>query len=266
MGGSLFVYGGMRITALLSLHQLGYSFASASEKPILSHLSLEANAGEFVSIIGASGSGKSTLFKLIAGLLQPDQGEIRLRGKPAPDRLGKIAYMPQQDLLLPWRTVLENCLLPLELARGKQLTGISRITELLEHFGLAGYEHAYPDELSGGMRQRVAFLRSLVTGQELLLLDEPFGALDAMTKRGMHKWLLELWGSLQKTVLFITHDLEEAILLSDRIYLLSGNEPQGVQEIIVKLPRPRHYEQNYEPEFVMLRQDLERRLHAQTAF
>ncbi|WP_419873988.1 ABC transporter ATP-binding protein [Candidatus Pristimantibacillus sp. PTI5] len=256
----------MRITALLSLHQLGYSFASTSEKPVLSHLSLEAYAGEFVSIIGASGSGKSTLFKLIAGLLQPSQGEIRLRGKPAPDRLGKIAYMPQLDLLLPWRTVLENCLLPLELARGNQLTGISRITELLEHFGLAGYEHAYPDELSGGMRQRVAFLRTLVTGQELLLLDEPFGALDAMTKRGMQKWLLELWGSLQKTVLFITHDLEEAILLSDRIYLLSGNEPQGVQEIIVKLPRPRHYELNYEPEFVMLRQDLERRLHAQTAF
>jgi putative hydroxymethylpyrimidine transport system ATP-binding protein len=266
MGGSLFVYGGMRITALLSLHQLSYSFPSSSGKPIFSNLSLEAYAGEFISIIGASGSGKSTLFKLMAGLLQPGEGEIRLRGEVAANRLGKVAYMPQKDLLLPWRSVLENCMLPLELARGDMLPGVTQIRELLHRFGLAGYEHAYPDELSGGMRQRVAFLRTLMTGQELLLLDEPFGALDAMTKRGMHKWLLELWGDLRKTVLFITHDLEEAILLSDRIYLMSGSSSQGVQEITVQLPRPRHYELNYKAEFVQLRQDLERRLHAQTSF
>jgi putative hydroxymethylpyrimidine transport system ATP-binding protein len=265
MGGSLFIYGGMRITALLSLHHLTYSYPSNSN-PIFSNLSLEAHAGEFVSIIGASGSGKSTLFKLMAGLLQPDEGEIRLRGALAPHRLGKVAYMPQKDLLLPWRTVLDNCLLPLELARGDSAFDSAQIRELLNRFGLAGYEQAYPDELSGGMRQRVAFLRTLVTGQELLLLDEPFGALDAMTKRGMHKWLLELWGDLRKTVLFITHDLEEAILLSDRIYLMSDSSPQGVQEIAVQLPRPRHYELNYEAAFVKLRQDLERRLHAQTTF
>ncbi|WP_169082127.1 ABC transporter ATP-binding protein [Paenibacillus sp. PL91] len=256
----------MRITALLSLRHLSYSYPSTSSKPIFSNLSLEAHAGEFVSIIGASGSGKSTLFKLMAGLLQPDEGEIRLRGELAANRLGKVAYMPQKDLLLPWRSVLDNCMLPLELARGDMPHGIAQIRELLQRFGLAGYEHAYPDELSGGMRQRVAFLRTLMTGQELLLLDEPFGALDAMTKRGMHKWLLELWGDLCKTVLFITHDLEEAILLSDRIYVMSESSSQGVQEIIVQLPRPRHYELNYEAEFVQLRQDLERRLHAQTSF
>jgi putative hydroxymethylpyrimidine transport system ATP-binding protein len=264
MGGSLFVYGGMRITAIISLHHVSYTFDRHAETSILSNLSLQAHPGEFVSIIGASGSGKSTLFKLMAGLLQPSQGEIRLHGKPAPNRLGKVAYMPQKDLLLPWRTVLDNCLLPLELTRSNNHYNTVQIKELLKRFGLAGHEQAYPDELSGGMRQRVAFLRTLVTGQELLLLDEPFGALDAMTKRGMHKWLLELWGDLEKTVLFITHDLEEAILLSDRIYVLPATEAQEVQEIVVHMPRPRHYEQNYEPAFVKLRQDLERRLHAQT--
>lgn len=267
MGGSLFVYGGMRITAIISLHQVSYTYDKLAETSILSNLSLQAYSGEFVSIIGASGSGKSTLFKLMAGLLQPSLGEIRLYGKPAPNRLGKIAYMPQKDLLLPWRTILGNCLLPLEMTRSNPHYNTIQILELLERFGLAGYEQAYPDELSGGMRQRAAFLRTLVTGQELLLLDEPFGALDAMTKRGMHKWLLELWSDLGKTVLFITHDLEEAILLSDRIYLLpsAANEAQGIQEIVVPLPRPRHYEQNYEPDFIKLRQDLERRLHAQTS-
>ena len=265
MGGSLFVYGGMRITAILSLHRLSYSY-SPGGKPLFSNLSLEVHPGEFVSIIGASGSGKSTLFKLMAGLLQPAEGEIRLKGELATHRLGKVAYMPQKDLLLPWRTVEGNCLLPLELERGNKPLDPVPIRELLSRFGLEGYEQAYPDQLSGGMRQRAAFLRTLATGQELLLLDEPFGALDAMTKRGMHKWLLELWGDLRKTVLFITHDLEEAILLSDRIYLLPGNNEQDVQEIPVGLPRPRHYEQNYEAAFVKLRQDLERRLHAETAF
>ncbi|MNC27548.1 Taurine import ATP-binding protein TauB [compost metagenome] len=170
--------------------------------------------------------------------------------------------MPQQDLLLPWRTVLDNCLLPWELKRkGSKTEAIRDIRGMLERFGLAGTEQRYPHELSGGMRQRIAMLRTLAAGNELMLLDEPFGALDAITKRGLHRWLLELWGSLEQTVLFITHDLEEALLLSDRIYLMSGGAGGGVQEFLVDLPRPRHYRMNYEPQFVALREDLEQRLY-----
>lgn len=251
---------------ILSLHDLSYSFAHRpNEPPLFQRLSLQVHAGEFISIIGASGCGKSTLFRLIAGLLEPLSGEIRIHGEQVTHRLGTVAYMPQKDLLLPWRTVLDNCLLPWELnreqsRRNKEDT-ITEIKEILHRFGLGKYELAFPDELSGGMRQRVAFLRTLITGQDLMLLDEPFGALDAMTKRDMHRWLLELWDDLHKTVLFITHDLEEAILLSDRIFLMSHDSDQGIQEIVVNLPRPRHYEMNYDPHFIELRQDLERRLH-----
>lgn len=252
---------------MVSLHEVSYSFPSASKSPLFSDISLDVQKGEFVSIIGASGSGKSTLFKLIAGLLEPHSGQIQLYGKPTAKRLGKVAYMPQKDLLLPWRTILGNCSLPLELAKqkGNSLADIAQIRKQLERFGLGGYADAYPDELSGGMKQRAAFLRTITTGQELLLLDEPFGALDAMTKRDMQRWLLALWGELHKTVLFITHDLEEAILLSDRIYVLPRSSAQPLHEIKVSLPRPRHYEMNFEPQLIMLRQDLERRLHAQTA-
>ncbi|WP_410511490.1 ABC transporter ATP-binding protein [Paenibacillus sp. BR2-3] len=257
--------GGKSDTKMISIHELSYSFGTLLQAPVFSGLSLKVQQGEFVSVVGASGCGKSTLFKIIAGLLEPASGEIFMHGKPSSTRtrLGKIAYMPQQDLLLPWRTVLDNCLLPWEVNRVRtKAETITAIRETLEHFGLAGMENAYPCELSGGMRQRVAFLRTLVTGGDLMLLDEPFGALDAMTKREMHRWLVELWGGLGKTVLFITHDLEEAILLSDRIYVMHNRSPDGfLQEMTVDLPRPRRYTMNYEPRFLNLREDLERRLY-----
>lgn len=215
---------------------------------------MEVKAGEFVSIIGASGSGKSTLFKLITGLLRPDHGEILIDGQTH----GMVGYMPQKDLLLPWRTVMENVLLPVEVAKEGKLEKIQHIKEWLSRFGLSEYENSYPHELSGGMKQRVAFLRTLMTGKDLLLLDEPFGALDSMTKRNMHSWLLGLWEDLRKTVLFITHDLEEAILLSDRIYLLMDG---GIREVQVKLPRPRSSELIYQTEFMALRKELEMRIH-----
>lgn len=204
------------------------------EHDLFRDLSLFIGRGEFVSLIGPSGSGKSTLFKLIAGLLEPASGTIRLNnGDPSESRLGRVGYMPQQDLLLPWRTVLENCLLPLEVAgvkgpRDARRREEQQVMELLDRFGLAGVQNAYPHELSGGMRQRAALARTITSGQELLLLDEPFGALDAMTKRGMHRWLLELWSGLGKTVLFITHDLEEALLLSDRLYVLGAGPAVGM--------------------------------------
>ncbi|WP_232381110.1 ABC transporter ATP-binding protein [Paenibacillus tianjinensis] len=250
---------------LLSITDLQFSFAAAHGQPIFSKLSMEVYQGEFISVVGASGCGKSTLFKIIAGLLEPAAGDIRISGLPplnAATRLGKIGYMPQQDLLLPWRTVLDNCLLPWELRRNSSKEdAVQQIRGLLHRFGLAGTEAAYPQELSGGMRQRVALLRTLAAGNDLLLLDEPFGALDAITKRELHRWLLELWGGLGKTVLFITHDLEEALLLSDRIYLMSGGSGEGLHEMTVDLPRPRHYQLNYQPQFIVLREELERRLH-----
>ncbi len=239
---------------MLSINELTYAFPGTG--PIFQKINLRVEPGEFVSVIGPSGSGKSTLFKLITGLLEPDQGEIGIKGVYLGARLGKVGYMPQKDLLLPWRTVLDNVMLPLEV-EGRR-GSLPEVQKWLSRFGLSGYEKAFPDELSGGMRQRAAFLRTIMTGKELLLLDEPFGALDALTKRNMHSWLLGLWEELQKTVLFITHDLEEAILLSDRIYLLGGPD---VQEWKVGLSRPRNSEQIYQPEFIELRRELERLIH-----
>lgn len=262
--------GGSIITTILSIQGLTYSFPESEQPPVFADLSMDIRQGEFVSVIGASGCGKSTLFKTIAGLLEPTHGKIKIHSNSSSStRLGQIAYMPQQDLLLPWRTVLDNCLLPWEIKPrfSKQQT-ISHIREMLSRFGLADVERAYPHELSGGMKQRVAFLRTLVAGggAGLMLLDEPFGALDAMNKREIHRWLLELWDELDQTAMLITHDLEEALLLSDRIYLLSGGVHSELQEIVVDLPRPRHYKMNYEPRFIALREELERRLYASHTF
>jgi putative hydroxymethylpyrimidine transport system ATP-binding protein len=247
---------GLSDSSVLKINDLSYSFPS-EKKEIFQNLSIDVKKGEFVSVIGASGSGKSTLFKLITGLLEPDQGQIWINDKLAMRRLGKVGFMPQKDLLLPWRSVIDNVSLPLELTKENKKQRLIEINEWLSRFGLGGYENAYPHELSGGMRQRVAFLRTLMTGRDLLLLDEPFGALDSLTKRKMHRWLLELWGDLKKTVLFITHDLEEAILLSDRIYLLSSTESEPIQEMKIKLPRPRSSELIYQAEFIAMRKELE---------
>src|SRR4051794_36045356 len=238
---------------MLKINELSYTFGDS--KPIFEQISLKVQAGEFVSVIGASGSGKSTLFKLVTGLLEPDQGEILINGThETGKRLGSVGYMPQKDLLLPWRTVLDNVLLPFEVTKENKKSKLPEVREWLVRFGLADYENSYPNELSGGMRQRAAFLRTLMTGKDLLLLDEPFGALDSMTKRNMHSWLLGLWGELQKTVLFITHDLEEALLLSDRIYVLKG---AGIEEWKVDVPRPRNSDLIYHADFIRMRKELE---------
>jgi putative hydroxymethylpyrimidine transport system ATP-binding protein len=253
---------GQSSLTVLSLKNLTYAFLDMERsEPIFSDLTMDIQEGEFVSLIGASGSGKSTLFKLINGLLEPHSGEIWIHGEQPKNRLGKVGYMPQKDLLLPWRTVMDNVLLPLELARSNHQLDMNDVREWLARFGLAEYEQAYPHQLSGGMRQRIAFLRTIVSGHDLLLLDEPFGALDALTKRDMHRWLLDLLNNLNKTVLFITHDLEEALLLSDRIYLLSNVRGQGAQEYRVALPRPRSSAIIYDSKFVEMRKELEQRIH-----
>ncbi|WP_058303051.1 ABC transporter ATP-binding protein [Gorillibacterium timonense] len=251
------------MSRILSLSRVAHSYSPGKSPPVFTGVSLELNQGEFVSLVGPSGTGKSTLFKLIAGLDEPTSGEIVMSDSPLPaaDRLGKVGYMPQKDLLLPWRTVLANCLLASELsANAKSAYSSAQVRSLLERFGLGQVLHAYPDELSGGMRQRAAFLRTVATGRPLLLLDEPFGAIDALTKQDMHRWLLSLWADLGVSVLFITHDLEEALLLSDRICIMPTGTDKGLVEVPVTLPRPRSPSIRFEPAFVELRRELEGRL------
>lgn len=209
--------------------------------PVLRDLDLVAGDGEFVSLIGPSGCGKSTLLNVIAGLEEPAEGTIRFDGALATDRIGTVAYMPQRDLLMPWRTVLDNTILGLEIQGVPREEARRRSLELFDLFGLRGFERAYPAVLSGGMRQRAAFLRTVLTGKDVLLLDEPFGALDALTRSNLQDWLLHLWGSLRKTILLVTHDVDESVLLSDRVYVLTAR-PGTVKLVAeVDLPRPREY-------------------------
>ncbi|MDA0987611.1 MAG: ABC transporter ATP-binding protein [Chloroflexi bacterium] len=221
--------------------------------PVLRDVDLSVHEGEFVSIIGPSGCGKSTILNIIAGLDEPTRGEVRTDGRPSARRLGAIGYMHQKDLLLPWRTVLDNAILGLELQGKPKSQSRSRALELMDSFGLKGFEKNYPALLSGGMRQRVAFLRTVLADHQVILLDEPFGALDAMTRANMQEWLLQLWESWGKTVILVTHDVEEAVLLSDRVYVLTARPGRVKMELSVDLPRPRRYEMVTEESFVKMK-------------
>lgn len=223
--------------------------------PILNNVNFSVSDGEFVSIVGASGSGKTTIFRLIVGLEEPNSGSIYLNEKQVKNRLGKVGYMPQQDLLMPWRTIRQNAALPLELQKEKPLDK-NTVNNLLEEFGLKGYEDKYPHELSGGMRQRVSFLRATLSGSNVLLLDEPFSALDAMTKLFMQEWLLEQWEKQQSTILFITHDISEALFLSDRIFIITDTPFSTLEEVKVPLERPRQQNHLDNKEVVELKNNL----------
>ncbi|MGE6755119.1 ABC transporter ATP-binding protein [Rossellomorea sp. NPDC071047] len=203
---------------------------------ILDELSIHVKEGEFVSILGPSGSGKSTLFHVIGGLFTPDSGDIQLDGKSINGQRGTISYMPQSPSLLPWRTVIENVMLGQEL-HGKR--DRNKALSMIERAGLKGYENAYPDDLSGGMKQRVAFIRALVSPQSFLCLDEPFSALDEFTRLDMQKWLLSIWEEDLSSVLFVTHNIDEALFLSDRIIVLSTRPARVQKEFEVPFPRPR---------------------------
>lgn len=223
---------------------------------VLQDIDLAVWPEEFVTVLGPSGSGKSTLFNIIVGLQEPDSGCIRIDGQVVRRRLGRVAYMPQRDLLLPWRTVLDNVILGPEIAGVSREEAVRRARELLPLFGLEGFESSYPAVLSGGMRQRAALLRTFLYQQDLMLLDEPFGALDALTRMELQEWLLEVWEQLKRTVLFITHDVEEAIFLSDRVYVLTPR-PGRIQEVVaVELPRPRERGMEKRPEFIALRERI----------
>jgi len=223
---------------------------------VLNDINIHIAKGEFVSIVGPSGCGKSTLFRVITGLLKKYSGTCLINGVEAKLSNKAIAYMAQKDLLLPWRTLFNNAAIPLEIQGVNKKEFASHITPLLEDFGLKGFESSYPNELSGGMRQRAALLRTFLIDSELMLLDEPFGALDAITRVKMQEWLLDVWRKYNHSVLFITHDIEEAIFLSDRIYIMSALPGNIVKEVQIDYARPRKEEDTLTPQFLEYKKEI----------
>ena len=224
----------------LTLREVRKSFShDGSSLAVLLDVSLFVRSGEFISILGPSGCGKSTLFNVVAGLVQRDGGIISIDNREVESGLGNIAYMQQKDLLFPWRTLLHNVLLGPEISGDVGENTRSEALELMTRVGLKGFEGNYPAELSMGMRQRAALVRTLLFHKDILLLDEPFGALDAMIRSVMQRMLLELWMDYRRTILLVTHDVEEALLLSDRVYVLTARPATVKGEVSVDIPRPR---------------------------
>jgi putative hydroxymethylpyrimidine transport system ATP-binding protein len=227
---------------------------------MLKDLSFSVGKGEFISIIGTSGCGKSTIFRLINGLEKSQNGEILINKNSIDDMKNYSAYMPQKDLLFPWRTIGDNISLPLELQKIKKSDRENRVLDVLKEVGLSSYKDKFPKDLSGGMRQRVSFARTLLTGSELLLLDEPFSALDSLTRISMQEWLLEEWKHFNKTILFITHDVEEAIFLSKSIFVIQDKPITHMERIEIPLDYPRSRNDLQKPEIVELKENLISRL------
>ena len=241
---------------MLSLQAVTYQYPR-EEAPTVEGLSFDVQAGEFVSLIGVSGCGKSTIFRLINGLLPPDSGKVFVGGADIRGQKHYCGYMPQRDLLFPWRTVEANLKLPMEVAGGFSKAQMQqRVRQMLTQVGLSGCGNKYPSELSGGMRQRAAFGRTVLTGSELLLLDEPFSALDFLTRVTMQEWLLSQWAQSEKTILFITHDVEEAVFLSKRILVVAQTPIKTLIDLPVPLPYPRSRDMLARPEIIGLREQL----------
>ncbi len=223
-------------------------------------MNIELHEHELVSILGASGCGKTTLFHVIAGLHKPQQGKVILNGRDITGCPGQISYMMQKDLLLPYRTIEDNVILPLLLKGEKKKEAREKAALYFEEFGLEGTQRKYPRQLSGGMRQRAALFRTYMFSREVALLDEPFSALDTLTKSEMHRWYLDVMDKIHMSTLFITHDIDEAILLSDRICLLTGKPGRVTEEIVIKEPRPRKREFNLTEEFLKYKRRILERL------
>lgn len=219
-------------------------------KPVLWSVSVELNQGEIVCLLGVSGGGKTTLFNIISGLLTPDSGQVLLDGKDVTNQPGHISYMLQKDLLLPYRTIEDNVALPLLLKGIRKKEARRQVSPMFSQFGIEGTQKKYPTQLSGGMRQRAALLRTYMFSKDVALLDEPFSALDTITKSSMHSWYLDVMEKIRMSTLFITHDIDEAILISDRIYLLSGSPGEITDEIIIREPKPRREDFNLTEEFL----------------
>lgn len=241
---------------MLSFQHVSFQYPS-DPLPVLSDLSFHVAPGEFVSLIGPSGCGKSTIFRLINQFLSPISGALFVGGRPVREQTRYCGYMPQQDLLFPWRTVAENLRLPLEISGGLSKAEIdARVSHALDVAGLGGCGKKYPRELSGGMRQRAAFARTILTGSELLLLDEPFSALDYLTRLSMREWLLDQWQRERKTVLFITHDVEEALFLSSRVLVAEQTPISSLRSIPIPAGYPRTLEMLRAPEILSLKDSL----------
>ncbi|MXW26975.1 MAG: ABC transporter ATP-binding protein [Dehalococcoidia bacterium] len=236
--------------AAIAIRGLRHTFPGDRPVEVLDGVDLEAAPGAFVSLVGPSGCGKSTLLQVLAGLLAPDAGESLIEGRSTIGEPGLAAYMPQKDLLLPWRKAIGNAVLGAEIAGEPKEEARRHALDLFERFGLAGFEESWPSQLSGGMRQRLALLRTFLIPRHVLLLDEPFGALDAITRREMHQWLQEVWASDARTVLFVTHDVEEALILSDVAYVMTPRPAHMAARFEVDYPRPRLPSIVTEPGFV----------------
>ena len=243
------------MSAKLRLDHVGMSFRTPNGAfQALAPVTLSIAQGRFVSLIGPSGCGKSTLFNITAGLLEPTSGRVLIDGTDATGTIGRVGYMLQKDLLLPWRTVLDNVILGMEIQGVPLRDARERALPLLRHYGLSGFEFLHPNALSGGMRQRAALLRTLLFDTDVVLLDEPFGALDAQTKLQMQEWLLGLWADFGKTVVFVTHDVEEAIYLSDEVHVMAARPGRIVETIPVSIPRPRSRNATLVPEFIAIKE------------
>ncbi len=229
--------------------------------PVLKGISLEVGTGEFISVLGPSGSGKSTILKIAAGLQKPDLGHVFINGEETGGHPQLVGYMPQQDLLFPWKTLQDNAALPLLAAGLNQRAARARVSEQLPTFGLEGFAGYYPHQLSGGMRQRVALLRTMMVDSTIMLLDEPFAALDALTRETLQDWLLKIWSQYRRSVLFVTHSIDEAIYLSDRIYVITERPGRIRLEQAITLPKPRARKIVTAPEFSLYKKILLEALH-----
>lgn len=225
-------------------------------RKIVENISIGLKEGELVCLLGASGVGKTTIFNILSGLIQPDEGSVLLNGTDISGKAGHVSYMLQNDLLLEYKTVLDNVALPLVIKGAKKAEARKEASVLFHEFGIDGTQKQYPNQLSGGMRQRAALLRTYLFSHEVALLDEPFSALDTITKSNMHKWYLEVMEQIKLSTLFITHDIDEAILLSDRIYILTGIPGSVAEEIQINVKKPRSQDFLLTEEFVKYKKHI----------
>lgn len=243
----------MERTPKLVLRNVAKTFGDVTA---LTPTDLQVGAGEFISVVGPSGCGKSTMFNIIAGVLEPSGGQVFIDGEDVTRRSGHVGYMLQKDLLLPWRTVLDNIVLGAVLKGGASRAQREEGVALARRYGLGDFINHYPAALSGGMRQRVALMRTLAMHHDVMLLDEPFGALDSQTRLAMQQWLLSVWERERRTIIFVTHDIDEAIFLADRVVVMTPR-PGRIHEIIdVPIARPRPVSALIQPDFVALKQRI----------
>lgn len=223
---------------------------------IIEDISLEVKKGEIVSLLGVSGVGKTTLFHVLSGLLKPECGAVYLDNEEITGNPGRISYMLQKDLMLPHKKIIDNVALPLRIKGMSKKEARLKVNPMFEKFGIEGTQYKYPSQLSGGMRQRAALLRTYFSSNGVALLDEPFSALDTITKSAMHKWYLEVMKHIELATVVITHDIDEAIILSDRIYLMTGKPGKITEEIVIKEKKPRPPEFEYSTEFLEYKKSI----------